>query len=48
MGKIHMLIGKSSSGKDTIKNLLIKKFTPEEWNGKLGDLLTLPNATGGG
>lgn len=22
-------------------------FTPEEWNGKLGDLLTLPNATGG-
>lgn len=31
MGKIHMLIGKSSSGKDTIKNLLIKKFTPEEW-----------------
>lgn len=31
MGKIHMLMGKSSSGKDTIKNLLIKKFTPEEW-----------------
>ena len=23
-------------------------FTPEEWNGKLGDLLTLPNAMGGG
>ena len=23
-------------------------FTPEEWNGKLGDLLTLPNANGGG
>ena len=23
-------------------------FTPEEWNGKLGDLLTLPNAIGGG
>lgn len=23
-------------------------FTPEEWNGKLGDLLTLPNATGRG
>lgn len=23
-------------------------FTPEEWNGKLGDLLTLPNATRGG
>ena len=22
-------------------------FTPEEWNDKLGDLLTLPNATGG-
>lgn len=22
-------------------------FTPEEWNGKLGDLLTLPNAMGG-
>lgn len=22
-------------------------FTPDEWNGKLGDLLTLPNATGG-
>lgn len=22
-------------------------FTPEEWNGKLGNLLTLPNATGG-
>lgn len=23
-------------------------FTPEEWNNKLGDLLTLPNAIGGG
>lgn len=23
-------------------------FTPEEWNGRLGDLLTLPNAVGGG
>lgn len=23
-------------------------FTPEEWNGRLGDLLTLPNAIGGG
>ena len=31
MGKMHMLMGKSSSGKDTIKNLLIRKFTPEEW-----------------
>ena len=26
----------------------IGKFSPEEWNGKLGDLLTLPNATEGG
>ena len=31
MGKIHMLMGKSSSGKDTIKNLLLKKFTLSEW-----------------
>lgn len=31
MNKIHMLMGKSSSGKDTIKNLLLGKFTEEEW-----------------
>lgn len=32
MNKMYMLMGKSSSGKDTIKNLLFKKFTPEEWD----------------
>ena len=29
--KIFQLIGKSGSGKDTIKNLLIKDFTEEKW-----------------
>ena len=45
---LYVIDGKSYFGELTLYPASgMGVFTPEEWNGKLGDLLTLPNATGG-
>lgn len=46
---LYVIDGKSYFGELTLYPASgMGVFTPEEWNGKLGDLLTLPNATWGG